>query len=491
MSSQSHLLRRPRSFEQEFAPPPRFGVSSNRSEALAIGLPTLIGLAPMLGHRLDDRRTVADRQAFDLASGFARASERALPPQAELQDFFVAPLDILPFSRAGQRRFQLLELNGTGIGGITNMPTVLVEDILGTIAEIGDLCEGPAPLVLVASSGRESQGESKPSHLLHEKLLFVDRIARALEHRFGACDVVALDTLVAEGGWRESSHPTVLLGYTRELVERGNVFAGVPRLFGRKVSAVVNDRFLYNLRTAHGFLDVDAFLPANRCYLAGADKATAYRYVNSFASENGFDEVGGTMRFDVCDDVDSLTAVVRRRLGNGEQLVIKPSGTGHGDGIEFFFGGEGEQTIKERIGRSAAIVGQRYGQGAGFPYAVTEYLDADVVQAPGHALHGCKFELRIVVYRKGSALHAVPSIAKVAPEVWDSANPTRASLINNISASVRGGKTRGSDHVLPLCRQETLCALGLDEDVLTKLCCWATGYVAHVLKETRRPSASL
>jgi hypothetical protein len=90
----------------------------------------------MLGHRLDDRKVVADRRAFDLASRFARASERPLPAQAQLQDFFVAPLDILSFRQAGQRRFQLLELNGTGIGGITNMPRALDENILDTIAEI-------------------------------------------------------------------------------------------------------------------------------------------------------------------------------------------------------------------------------------------------------------------------------------------------------------------------------------------------------------------
>jgi len=57
----------------------------------------------------------------------------------------------------------------------------------------------------------------------------------------------------------------------------------------------------------------------------------------------------------------------------------------------------------------------------------------------------------------------------VAPEVWDASNPTRGSLINNISASVRGGKTGGTDHLLPLCLPETLSILDLDEDILTKL----------------------
>ncbi|MGA9824430.1 MAG: hypothetical protein WBQ53_06240 [Methylocystis sp.] len=140
-SMQSNLLRQPLNFEKYSIPPPHYGVLPNRRDALAIGLPTLIGLAPMLGHRLDDRKVVADRRAFDLASRFARASERPLPAQAELQDFFVAPLDIPPFRQASQRRFPLLELNGTGIGGITNMPRALDENILDTIAEIAS-CRG-------------------------------------------------------------------------------------------------------------------------------------------------------------------------------------------------------------------------------------------------------------------------------------------------------------------------------------------------------------
>jgi hypothetical protein len=487
-SAISQAGRCPLAFAERFSPPPGCFAFPNRRGGLAIGLPTLIALAPMLGHRLDDRKVIARRQASDLASRFARASEIPFPAGVELKDSFVAPLDILPFRRAGQRRFELLELNGTGIGGLTNMPIDLVEEILDTIGEIGNACEGLAPLVVVASSGREAVGERKPSHLLHEKLLFVDRIAQALEGRLGDVEILALDTLVANGGWRGSSRPTVLLGYTRELVSHTNVICGIPRVFGRRVAGIVNDRFLFNLTAAYGPLDTDAFLPANRCYQSGADKAAAYRHVNSFAARNSFDEVGAAIHFDVCKDAESLIEIVRARLNRGEQIVVKPSGTGHGDGIEFFFGGEEAKVIQERLGRSLAIVRERYGQGAGFPYTVTEYLDAEVIRAPGHALQGCKFELRIVVYRRGSMLRAVPSIAKVAPEVWDASNPTRGSLINNISASVRGGKTGGADHLLPLCLPETLSILDLDEDILTKLCRWGTGYVAHVLRETRRPS---
>ncbi len=485
---QSNLLRKAKSCETEEFSPPLTRVGANH--ALAVSLPTLISLAPMLGHHLDDRNTIARHQAYDLAWRFARESEIQVPSQGAPQDFFVAPLDILAFRRAGRRKFQLLELNGTGIGGITNMPNGLVLEILETIGEIGGACEGPAPLVLVASSGRETQHDGRPSHLLHEKVLFVDRIAQSLNERFGDVEILALDALVANRGWRRSLRPTVILGYTRDLVDYADAVRGAPRLFGRRVAAIVNDRFLYNLEASRGVLDADSFLPANRCYKAGADKATAYRHVNSFARDRS-DKACEPVKFDVCYNVDQLIQTVVTRLRLDEQVVVKPSGTGHGDGIEFFFGDEATSVVEERIGRSLSVVRERYGEGAGFPYTVTEYLNAEVIRAPGHALRGCKYELRIVVYRRGSMLRAVPSIAKVAPEVWDPSNPSRGSLINNVSASIRGGKTSGRDHVLPLCMRETLDALDLDEDVLGGLCRWATGYVAHVLRETRRPAASL
>lgn len=488
-STISQSGRCPIAFVERVSLPPGCFASPNRREGLAIGLPTLIALAPMLGYRLDDRKIIAQRQASGLASRFARASEIPFPAGVELRDFFVAPLDILPFRSDDQRRFQLLELNGTGVGGLTNMPDDVVEDILDTIGEIGNCCDGTAPLVAVASSGREVPGDPKPSHLLHEKLLFVDRIAKAFERRFGDVEILALDTLAVNGGWRGTSRPAVVLGYTRELVSHTDVISGIPRLFGRRLAGAVNDRFLYNLTAAYGALDANSFLPANRCYEAGADKAVAYRQVNTFAARNSFGKVCASIRFDVCGNAENLIEIVDRRLGQGEQLVVKPSGTGHGDGIEFFLGGEGREVIRERVERSLAMIRERYGKGAGFPYTVMDYLDAEVIRAPGHPLNGCKYELRIVVYRRHSMLRAVPSIAKVAPEVWDPANPTRGSLINNVSAAIRRGKTGGADHILPLCVPETLRILDLDEEVLTELCRWATGYVGHVLRESRSASS--
>ncbi len=469
---------------------PAVRAASARAARLSIDLPTLIGLAPMLGHRLDDRCAVAEQQDADMARRLIRASETPLPDVARRQDFYVAPLDILPFRRDGQRRFQLLELNGTGIGGLTNMPVEIVEAILETVGEIGDHAPGPAPVVVVASSGSESPRERKPSHLLHEKALFVDRIAQSLRARHGDVEVLALETLAGMEGW-SASRPTVILGYSRDLIKHAAIRNGAPLLFGRNIAAIVNDRFLLNLTATHGRLNNDAFLPANRCYEAGADKAAAYRLANSFKGGDRFPAVQQPIRFTVAETEEALAEAVRARVAAHELLVIKPSGAGQGDGIEFFLGGEDESRIRDQIGRSLATVRQRYGSAAGFPYTIAEYLDADVIDAPQHELHGRKFELRIVVYRHGSVLRALPSIAKVAPEAWDPARPTRAALINNVSASVRRAGGGGAEHLLPLCSHRALALIGLREGELAELCCWSTAYVAHILAELRGAPADV
>jgi hypothetical protein len=74
---------------------------------------------------------------------------------------------------------------------------------------------------------------------------------------------------------------------------------------------------------------------------------------------------------------------------------------------------------------------------------------------------GRKFELRVVVYRDGGELRAFPSVAKVNRCTFDPANPTRESLLNNITTSANETRQSGLDFILPLCRQESLDTLGI------------------------------
>jgi hypothetical protein len=117
------------------------------------------------------------------------------------------------------------------------------------------------------------------------------------------------------------------------------------------------------------------------------------------------------------------------------------------------------------------------------PYTVCEFVDACRVSEPGHRLEGHKYELRVVVYRDGQSLKAVPSIAKVARERASDDRLERRSLINNITASADTRKVCGTEYMLPLCNHRTLDTLGLAETDLQDLCAFATALVRHTLDQ--------
>src|SRR5205807_1220312 len=119
------------------------------------------------------------------------------------------------------------------------------------------------------------------------------------------------------------------------------------------------------------------------------------------------------------------------------QVVIKPQGTGLGHGLEFFLDPEeSPDDVIGKIDHSIRVTEHYYAAvGGAFPYTLCEFVDAAVISRPGHPLEGHKFELRVVVYRDGPSLVAVPSIAKVSSHGYDADKPTRLSLINNITAS--------------------------------------------------------
>ena len=181
----------------------------------------------------------------------------------------------------------------------------------------------------------------------------------------------------------------------------------------------------------------------------------------------------------------SLIETVLSWLAQDRQVVIKPHGTGLGHGIEFFFSqDESVEAIVERIDRSLTETEEYYDvSGGALPYTVCEYVDACELQSPGHPLDGHKYELRVVVYRDGDMLRALPSIAKIARERSGDSSFVRRALINNITASSDTTKVQGTDYMLPLCHRRTLGMLGLTVEEMSELCYLATGYVAHVLNE--------
>ncbi len=467
---------------------------------LTVSLDTLVAVAPMLGQAQEDRSSIRDAQDPVLLERlWAEASTPMPHDAAEGHDFFVAPLDILVSRDAdGAPRFQLAELNGTGIGGLTNMTLPAVRAILDAMAEIPDALphsdDGHPPLVVIASSGRENRKAPRVNKLYYEKILYADAIARGFQMIHGeSTQILGIDQIVKAGEFHPD-RPTIVLGHFRDLAEATSCDRdGRLRMFDAPVSATINDRFCLNLAKRYGHrIDPDRWFTANRDYLAGADKGTAYRANNRFfdhVEPDDFPHIDTHIPFEHAETRDELVATVLRWLRDGRRPVIKPQGTGLGDGIEFFLDPhEPADAIAHRIDESLAHVDDRYDfQGSGLPYTVCPFLDIACVPDPTHPLFQHKFEIRLVVYRDGPLLRPFPSVAKVSAQRFNPQACQRGMLINNITASSQQSGAPGREFALPLTNQTTLETLGIDQDTLGELCRYGTQLVASVLADRGRP----
>ncbi len=462
-----------------------------RHDFLNVSLPTLIAASPLMGHELEDRTTIRQGQHAALAQSLLDETSVPLRSGSQRELFCVAPLDILVSQSGGHKQFHLLELNGTGIGGVTNLPDESIAAMLDSLAECtGGIVEQDG-VVLLAVSGKESKSSPRSNRLMHEKLLFLDAMQRGMRDKFGCGAVRNLEQLAAGGAAPRTHQPTAVIGYMKDLLRDLQLDDdGRLSLYGRPVQGAVNDRFCRNLlSTFNDQVDLRHFRALNRCFVAGSDKGVAYGLMNDYIAANPSPALPDAVRHMHAHCRESLIENVLDWLLAGRQVVIKPHGTGLGHGIEFFFDpSEPVDQIVARIDDSLQQTEEFYNlPGGALPYTLCEFVDAQRVQAPGHPLHGHKYELRVVVYRDQSELKAVPSIAKIARERCDTPvagqGPARRALINNITASGDTQKVCGTDYMLPLCNHQTLEMLDLTVEDLQRLNQIATGYVRHVLDQ--------
>jgi hypothetical protein len=458
-----------------------------RTVNLQVSMDTLIAASPMLSHELEDRSRIRLHQHVELGEKLGDRTAQRLRGPSQRDLFCVAPLDILVSEQGGRKQFHLLELNGTGIGGLSNMPDVTSATILRSLSESCSAFTDPNGVVLMAVSGKESDKAPRLNRLMHEKLLFVDAIRAGLERSFDRSEVRCLEQLGSESAETDIPRPTVVLGYIKDLLGALEVRPdGSLSIMGRSVMGAVNDRFCANvLQQFPGQVDLNQLATFNRCFAAGSDKGIAYQLQDEFVQKHPHPAFPDRVHYAHASTRDELIATVLEWLRKGRQVVIKPHGTGLGHGIEFFFSAsEPPDDIIERIDSSLAQTAEYYGiAGGALPYTICEYVDATTVASPEHPLCGHKFELRVVVYRDGDSLRAFPSIAKVARERAAEGSFVRRSLINNVTASGDTQKVRGTDYVLPLCNLRTMQTLGLTVDDIQNLCQLSTAYVRHVLDQ--------
>lgn len=455
---------------------------------LAVDPRTLVGAGPLLATPQEDREEIRAGQDQELWAEVDELSALPLAPQHR-ERFVVAPLDLLPL--AGGREFQLIELNGTGIGGLTNMPASCVAAVLAGLSEFAAAVARvatAAPVVLVGLSDRQWHDVPRANPLAYEKVLYADALARGFNNfnfNFGGgrAEVRTLEAVVAEPGWRPEG-ATVVLGYNREFLRHVSVREGQLLLCGVPVSGVVNDRLFSNIgQQVGGGVDTSRVLVANGCHVAGTDKGEATEILNGLLAGCGaeFPSLRRGYAFAWARDLEGLITGVEEWRGRGVGVIIKPCGTGGGDGIEFFLDREeSAESVARRVRASVDRTRQAYGTGV-FPYTLCEYLDGATWPAAGHRFFGHKYELRVVVYRDGERLRAFPSIIKFSCERYDPSGLRRTMLVNNVTSGAAYSGGPGRRFILPLCNRETLATLGLPVARLVDLCRFGTRYVHAVL----------
>ena len=351
------------------------------------------------------------------------------------------------------------------------------------------LCE-PEPLVLVAVSGMESSKRPRRNHLVHEKLLYAEALKRGFEARGDCARVLTMAQLVDDPGAIQTPQPTIVLGYIKELLNELRLEAdGRLSLLGRRVTAAVNDRFCLNIVARFGRqLDLDRLATMNRCFLTSADKGVAYGLLNDYARNQPSRFFPAQVRFERVDCRAALVAAVADWLRRGRKVVIKPQGTGLGHGLEFFLDPhEPMHDLLAKVDHSIRVTEHYYGAvGGAFPYTVCEFVDTCTIARPSHPSHGHKYEVRVVVYRDGASLRAMPSIAKISSLGYDADRPSRLSLINNITTSAEAKHREGTDFMLPLCNSETLDLLEISVEQMEAVCAYCTGFVRYILDQTQQ-----
>ncbi|MEZ4575807.1 MAG: hypothetical protein R2857_12970 [Vampirovibrionales bacterium] len=384
---------------------------------------------------------------------------------------------------AGQRRFQLLEVNGTGMAGITNVPLFILDMVMMSLSEAASVITDPLPLMLVPYSGTVKLADSGTSQLIHERILYAQAIKQTFQKKFGQGQILALSHLQPDQSLL-LTRPTVVMGFLKDFLPYLSVVEGRLCFLGNPVSAALHDQFCEYVLTQFGeSLGPAPFRAVNHIFPVASDKGGAYSIYNAYLSGQNYRWLKDPAEYTLCADRQALIETVLAKRADGVPLVIKPHAGGLGRGIEFFIDDETEAAMVAKIEASIQSIEQYYGlEGGVFPYTVCRFIDSCPVNDPQGPWHGHKFELRLFVFKEGRRLMAVPAIAKMASQAFDAEAPSRAMLMNNIAFSKNSqALSSGADFMLPLTNEDTLALLEVSTDQIKELCAFSTGFVEHVL----------
>jgi hypothetical protein len=457
-------------------------------------LSSFIEIAPLMtGGALEDRTPLRMAQDETLAKTLQKASDITFTPSDLGQKFFFGCVDFLAYdSPEGQRKFLPLEFNGTGTGGMTNMVPFAFQELSETLGQLNPFLpklskHNPFPVILMPYY--------HPSRLLYEKILLGQAVKKGFQTLFfGKGKLVPLDHVLSASEkecQKLLSEPLVVLGSLKQMIQtieyHPNVSTGTLTLGPHiPLSGSFHDVFLQNLfqnledqTTPQGLQE--SFLPINQLFPLCSDKGQAYAMMNDYLNQVPYQSIAPSIGFEYAHTEEELEKIVVRRVQNNHPTVIKPSGGGIGTGIEFFLTPEPLSKIREKIHTAMAATEKTYGaKGGGFPYTVCDFIDSAVIQDQQHPLLGHKYELRILVYRYGNTIKAIPAHVKVSGMKYDPAVNDKNMLMNNHIP----GQSHDISHLfrLPLCNQGSLDTFHLTLAQMEEICHFTTGFIHHAIQ---------
>jgi hypothetical protein len=467
----------------------------SQQNLLRLSLSTLVEVSPLLGHPLEDRAKVRKAQDAGLVRQLMAASATPLKDPSRAHWFNFGCLDFLPCRALdGQPHFVPLEMNGTGMAGITSLPLFVLDTILHSLQAIPGRFDD-SPNVIVPFSGTEALKTSSSWQLIYERFIYAQAIKEAIQQQFGHARIVCFSEFLKLSATERQPSGMVVIGPAKDILSHIQPNRDQVWVDGTPFHASLHDPFCSLVDEVLGQVpSPDHFHKVNGMANLVADKGHVYRHYNHQMAQYGSPLFQQPVRFEHCFDEPHIIAAVQRFLDQGTKVVIKPKASGLGRGIEFFWPGESLDRIQDKVHQSTQAAQKYYGIANGsFPYTVCEYIDSSTINAPEHPAHGHKYELRIAVFRDENVIKAVPSIAKIAPFIYDPASTDRLRHLNNVALSKNLAQAPGqavglTETLLPLTHPETLALLGLTVDQLVSISQFASQFVASLIDVAAEPA---
>jgi len=538
------------------------------------------GIASLL-NGISDYRLISNNQDQILADVFETSSLIELPMGTKAFNFICCPPDILAYNVKDSKNlikleYNCSEINGTGFGGILTLPINQFETMLNTYRylahRIKKECKkkGEYPLIIVANSGREAaeriNGEypiSANNKKIWEKLFIVDEFADQVGSSTNPCHIDSIDNIAIpyfkqtdlakvnfdmgvlnkdeykkeiKNAYANSTismkkyvnKPTVLLGYSKDIVTLCKIEHGQPYFFGRRVNGFVNDRAALNLsKKENKKINYKKVHILNVNFEEGGDKfslalarekfhtSTDAKLLPALARDRGFiyDVCGLDKSYNFQSNKEDLALIsdmndndleayrmryfrgvtkedgingIMKALDDFKKLkmkpLYKPSGTGQSMGIIAYKTGESNEDFKRRFYENINKIEKKFGKGAGYPFFVMPILNL------AKTIKGEVYDLRFVIYQKinctgNSTIHTIPLLMRKGyQKIKEESMENNDFFPTNLTLSILKTGRCATDFMIPLCREDSLKQVNLTIDQVKSMCMYLSAFQCWLLK---------